>query len=89
MQNIEQPPVETPLLLKLVLKNGHVIAVFSAEAEVIELVSHPKFLKMRDSANDIYVSIEDVAAFEILNNRKEQPQPIPPQESHEQIPAPA
>lgn len=86
METIPQP-TEVPLLIKMVLKNGHVIAVFSGEAELTEMISHPKFLRMRDSANDIYVSIEDISAFEIMNNRKEAAPA--PQESHEQVQAPA
>jgi hypothetical protein len=58
-------------LLKMVLKNGHVVAAYADEGVVTELVSHPKFLCMRDTGNDIYMSIDDVIAFEILNNRKE------------------
>ena len=60
-------------LLKIVLKNGQLIGVYSDEGTLAELVSHPKFLKMNDHVNDIFVSIEDITAFEIASNRKEPP----------------
>ena len=62
-------------ILKLVLKTGQTIVLYAEDAVVEEFVAHPKFLKMNDSMNDIYVSIEDVAAFEIASNRKEPPKP--------------
>ncbi len=62
---------QTDLVLKIVLKNNSCIALFCDEPTLADLASHPKFLKMRDHSNDIYVSIEDVMAFEILNNRKD------------------
>lgn len=61
---------KSDLLLKLLLKNGHAIALYTEENTVDEMVSHPKFLRMRDDGNDVFLSIEDVVAFEILNNRK-------------------
>ncbi len=61
------------LLLKLVLRTGQVINLISNSDTVGEILDHPKFLRMRDNANDIFVSIEDIAAFEILNNRKPEP----------------
>lgn len=73
---------QTDLVLKIVLKNNTVIALFCDEPTLADLASHPKFLKMRDQANDIYISIEDISAFEILNNRKD----LQPQETN--APAP-
>jgi hypothetical protein len=62
-------------LLKLVLKNGQVIGLFCEEVTLIELISQPKFFKMNDHVNDIFVSVEDICAFEIASNRKELPKP--------------
>ncbi len=67
---IEQLIQQDDLLSKLVLKNGHVISLLSDAHTVDEMVSHPKFLKFRDNANDIFVSIEDIVAFEIVTYRK-------------------
>lgn len=63
---------KSDLLLKLLLKSGQAIALYSGEATLNELLSHPKFLQMRDEGNDVFISIEEIAAFEITNNRKEQ-----------------
>lgn len=61
--------------LKIMLKCGQVIQVFADESNVVELISHPKFLRMSDTGNDVYVSIEDVSAFEIMDNRNEANEP--------------
>lgn len=60
-------------LLKIVLNNGQVIGLYCDEPSLAELVSHPKFFKMNDTVNDIFVSVEDITAFEIASNRKEPP----------------
>lgn len=60
-------------LLKLVLKNGQLIGLYCDDSALAEVMSHPKFIKMNDKVNDIFISIEDVAAFEIASNRKEPP----------------
>lgn len=60
-------------LLKLVLKNGQLIGLYCDDSTLAEVISHPKFIKMNDHVNDIFVSIEDIAAFEIASNRKEPP----------------
>jgi len=60
-------------LLKLVLKNGQLIGLYCDDSTLAEVISHPKFIKMNDHVNDVFVSIEDIAAFEIASNRKEPP----------------
>jgi hypothetical protein len=62
------------LLIKLLLKSGQAIALYSSNETLCEMAYHPKFLKMRDDANEVFVSLEDVAAFEVMNNRKETPE---------------
>jgi len=74
------------LLLKLVLKTGQVINLISSSETVGEILDHPKFLRMRDNANDIFVSIDDIVAFEILNNRKPEPVEPVPEENGQQKP---
>lgn len=69
---------KTDHMLKLVLNSGQACIVYSNIESLAELVSHPKFLKMNDTVNDIFISIDNVAAFEILSNRKEEP--LKPQE---------
>ena len=63
-------------LLKIVLNNGQLIGLYCDEMSLAELVSHPKFFKMNDKVNDIYVSVDEIAAFEIASNRKEPPKPM-------------
>lgn len=58
-------------LLKMIMKNGLSIALFSDEPTLDELVAHPKYLRMRDNGNEVFISIEDIVAFEILSNRKD------------------
>jgi hypothetical protein len=77
---------ENTFTLKMVMKNGHVIALYADEQTLAEMASHPKFLKMKDNANDIFVSIEDICAFEILNNRKEVALPQVENVPTEQVP---
>jgi hypothetical protein len=60
-------------MLKIVLGNGQLIGMYCDDATLDELVAHPKFLKMNDHVNDIFISVEDITAFEILSNRKELP----------------
>jgi len=67
------PMQEDEYLLKMVMKNGHCISLISGLDCLTELVSHPKWMKMRDGYNDIYISVEDVLAFEITNNRAPEP----------------
>jgi len=70
-------------LVKMIMKNGHVIGLYADDQTLGELVSHPKFLRMRDDANDVFLSIEDVSAFEILSNRKEPPKQAEKNESQQ------
>lgn len=58
-------------LLKMIMKNGLSIALFSDEPTLDELIAHPKYLRMRDNGNEVFISIEDIVAFEILSNRKD------------------
>lgn len=67
--------IQSEHLLKVVLKNGQVIGLYCNESALEELVSHPKFFRMNDHVNDIFVSVEDITAFEIVSNRKEVPKP--------------
>ncbi len=60
-------------LIKMIMKNGHVIGLYADDQTLDELVAHPKFLRMKDEENDVFLSIEDVSAFEIVSNRKEPP----------------
>jgi hypothetical protein len=69
---IEDISQEPPLTLKMVFANGFSFALFADQQVVDEMVSHPKFMKMKDDGNDVFVSIEDVLAFEIANYRKPQ-----------------
>ena len=64
-----KPMQEDEYLVKLVTKSGHPITLISGLETLTELTCHPKFLKMRDNSNEIYISLEDIAAFEIVNNR--------------------
>jgi len=54
-------------LLKIVLRSGAAFLLYSHESEIIELMSHPKFLKLKDNSKDVYVSIEDISAFQLLD----------------------
>lgn len=78
IENINQEP----LLLKMVFANGFSFSLFADQQVVDEMVSHPKYMKMRDEGNDVFVSIEDVLAFEIANYRKQVPaqEPVQPSE---------
>lgn len=70
---IEQLNEQEQLLVRLVLKNGHAFN-FNTHVDTVEsMVSHPKFLKMSDNFNDIFVSIDDVSAFEVLTYRRPEP----------------
>lgn len=71
---------EKDLTLKIVMRSGQVFGMHANEATIDEMVSHPKFLKMNDKNNDIFVSIEDIAAFEITDFRKETQEPNGTQE---------
>jgi hypothetical protein len=59
------------LTLKMVLKCGQVFALHTNEEDVPTLMYGREFIKMNDKFNDIFVAIEDISAFEILNYRKE------------------
>lgn len=61
---------QNQLMVKVVMKNAHAFDLLTDPETVSEMVSHPKFLKMNDTKNDIFVSIDDVSAFEILTYRK-------------------
>jgi len=76
------PMQQDEYLLKMVMKNGHVISLICDVLTLSELESHPKYLKMRDTSNDVFVSIEDILAFEIINNKVVEQQ-------NETIPSPA
>lgn len=62
--------IEGQLLLKIVAKNGQAYQLFASEATVAEMSSHPKFVQMHDSKNVIFMSLDDVTAFEITNYRE-------------------
>jgi len=64
---------EKQYLLKMVLRTGTVIALYIEPSALDELICHPKFIKMKDDSNDIFVSIEDITAFEVKDNRIEDP----------------
>jgi hypothetical protein len=59
------------LLVKILFKSGHGALLYSNEETFCEMVSHPKFLNMRGEDNDVFVSLEDIVAFEVMNDRKE------------------
>ena len=63
-------------LLKMIMSNGHVLALYADDGALDELTAHPKFIRMKDEGNDVYMSIEDIAAFEIASDRKEPPKPV-------------
>lgn len=52
--------------LKVVLNNGHVIGFYCDDYVLEDLIYHPKFIKVHDSKNDIFVSLDDISAFEIM-----------------------
>lgn len=56
--------------IKLLLKNGYAFSLECEPACVDELVSHPKFLRMKENGQDIFVSIEDVISFCIENKEE-------------------
>lgn len=60
-------------LLKIVLNNGNVVGVYCDTKVLVQLVSNPRFVRMNDKVNDVFIAIEDVSAFEVLSNRKELP----------------
>jgi len=61
---------ENDKTVRLLLKSGQNISLYASEDSLVELASHPKFVPMYDDSNSIMISIEDVSAFEILDNRK-------------------
>lgn len=75
--------------LKMVNKTGQIIGAYASEAILAELTSHPKFLKMQDDGNDVFVSIEDIAAFEILDFRKQTPAPASKENDEKSAPVAA
>lgn len=60
---------EDEFLVKMVMKGGAVISLICDPIVLADLHRNPKFLNMRDTQNDIYVSVDDIAAYEIINNR--------------------
>lgn len=56
---------EGDLIVKISLSNGVNIAAYAGANELTEMVCHPKFIRMRGDKNELFVSIEDIAAFEI------------------------
>jgi len=56
---------EGDLIVKISLSNGVNIAAYAGAGELTEMVCHPKFIRMRGDKNELFVSIEDIAAFEI------------------------
>lgn len=61
------------LTVKMVMANGNCIALYATPDVVDQIIAHPKFVKMRDNGNVIFVSIDDVAAFEITDFRQQPP----------------
>jgi hypothetical protein len=70
--------------LRLLLKTGQNISLYANTDVIAELMSHPKFVPMSDDSNIVFVSIEDIAGFEILDNRKVIPL-VQPEESPAEI----
>lgn len=58
-------------VLKMLMKNGSAIQLLADDGVLDELLAHPKFLRMRDQSNEVYLSIEDIVGFEITSNRLE------------------
>ena len=69
---------ENDKTIRMLLKSGQNISLYCDDDTFIELASHPKFLAMHDDANTVMVSMDDIVAFENMDNRKiiplEQPQ---------------
>lgn len=71
---------ENDKTIRLLFKSGQNICLHASDESIVELASHPKFVHMYDDSNDVMVSIEDISAFEIMDNRKIIPlqQPVEP-----------
>lgn len=73
------------LQIRMSLRNGQVFSL-NAEEDVAELMLRdPRYLKMHDGANDIFVSSDDISAFEITTFRQPIPQTEPDAQRSEQI----
>lgn len=71
-------------LIKMIMSTGQVLALYADDGALDELTAHPKFLRMKDEGNYVYMSIENVAAFEIVSDRKEPPKPVETDETKNQ-----
>ncbi len=65
------------LLVKCILKCGQVIALYTDQSALDEMTSHPKYIRMHDKKNTVFLSIEDISGFECLNFRQPDDAPIP------------
>lgn len=63
--------MENKLTVKMLMKTGQALIAYAEEAVVDELIYNPKFLKMHDTGNEIYLNVDDVVAFEVLNTRQQ------------------
>lgn len=62
--------------IKMLLRSGQVMALFSDPQTTADLANHPKFAMMSDDGNTVYMSVEDIVCFEILENRINTPEQI-------------
>lgn len=62
--------------LKLLLRNGQVITLNCGEYSMKRIIDLPRFIEMDDGVNKVYVSKDDITAYEIYSDRpKEQEMP--------------
>lgn len=59
-------------LVKMLLTNGTAVHMYADIAAIEEVMCHPKFVRFKDDSNDnICISLEAIAGFEVLDDRTE------------------
>lgn len=61
--------------VKMLLKCGVTIQLNADQETLAEVYSHPKFVSMTSNENEVLVSLDDIIAFEVVNNPEQQSNP--------------
>lgn len=57
-------------LVKILLNNGGAVHMYADPASIEDIHFDPRFIRFKDDGNDnIYISIESIAGFEVLDDR--------------------
>lgn len=67
-------PDKEDKLVKVVLKSGVAINMYAPPETIDDLMYHIEHVRFKDNGNDnIYVDIDSIAAFEVLDDRRDPP----------------